>query len=163
MDINTISSALGSLGLTVNFVKNSIEKIKDAAVREKVEELLNTIIPLQSIILSLQSANSTLIKEKEALEHKLSEIEDWRQEASGYELKELVSGVYVYAKKKGVQTTEPIHYLCTKCYNERRKSILQRTRHDFDGMHYVCHSCSSEIIDYSKAMPIPKQKRGPIY
>jgi superfamily II helicase len=163
MDINTISSVLGSFGLTVNFVKNSIDKIKDVAVREKVQELLNTIIPLQSIILSLQSTNSTLIQEKDALEQKLREIENWNQEASSYQLKELAPGVYVYVKKKGVQTTEPIYYICAKCYKERKIYILQRTKHDYAGIHYICHSCSSEIIDYSKAIPLSKPKDGPKY
>lgn len=158
--MNTISAALPGLSLTTKFLKDSIGKIKDIAVREKVEELLNTIIPLQSFVISLQATNSSLIKEKETLEQKLREIEDWRQEASSYELTEIASGVYVYMKKKAVDSSEPVHYLCANCYNDRKKSILQRTRQSHGGMHYICHFCSSEIIDHSKAIPILQQQNN---
>ncbi len=89
MDIATISAALSSLSITSKFIKDSIEKIKDNAVREKVEELLNAIIPLMSQIISLQTLNSASIKEKEALEQKLKNIENWNEEAARYELEEL--------------------------------------------------------------------------
>lgn len=160
MDMSTISAALSSLNIVSKFIKDSIDKIKDDAIREKVEELLNAIIPLQSQIISLQALNSAGIQEKEVLEKKLRDIEDWRKEATRYELKELASGVYVYTIKETAKSSEPVHYLCAKCYNERKKSILQRTRQSLDGTHYVCHSCSSEIIDHSKAIPIPTAQLG---
>lgn len=160
MDIATISAALSSLSITSKFIKDSIEKIKDNAVREKVEELLNAIIPLMSQIISLQALNSASIKEKEALEQKLKNIENWNEEAARYELEELASGVYVYAIKEAAKSSGPVHYLCAKCYNDRKKSILQRTQHSYSGMHYVCHSCSSEIVDHSKAKPIPQQSNN---
>jgi len=153
MDMNTISAALTSLGLTAKFIRTSIEKITDEAVREKVQELLDAIISLQSLIISHQAEFSALRQEKEAIEQKLREIENWREEASRYELTEIASGVYVYAKKKTVESSEPLHYLCAKCYNERKKSILQRTQHSGMGIHYICHSCSSEILDHSKETP----------
>ena len=152
MDISTISAALSSLNVASKFIKGSIEKIKDEAVREKVEELLNAIIPLMSQIISLQTLNSASIKEKEALEKKLKDIEDWQKESIRYELKELASGVYVYGIKEAAKSSEPDHYLCAKCYNERKKAIIQRVLHSYDGMHYICHTCSSEIIDYSKVV-----------
>lgn len=160
MDMGTISAALTSLGLAAKFLKDSIEKIKDEAVREKVKELLDTIIPLQTYIISLNETISSLRKEKEAIEQKLREIEDWRQEAASYELVELASGVYAYMKKKTIPLSEPPHYLCAKCYNDRKKSILQRVRQSHAGMHYVCHSCSSEIIDHSNAKPFPTAEQA---
>ncbi len=153
MDMTTISATLASLNIASKFIKNSIEKIKDDAVREKVTEILDSIIPLQANIVSLYESNLTLIKEKETLEKKIMEIEDWQKEASRYELKELASGVYVYCIKETAKSSEPNHYLCAKCYNDRNKTILQRTSHSHAGVHYVCHSCSSEIIDHSQAKP----------
>lgn len=153
MDMNTISAALASLSLTANFVKKSIEKIKDDAVREKVQELLDTIIPLQSFVISLQTTVSTVNKEKEALEQKLREIENWRQEASSYELTQIASGVYTYTKKKTIESSEPVHYLCAKCYNDQRKSILQRVNKTMAGVKYICHTCKSEFLDHSQSSP----------
>ncbi len=153
MEIGTFSATLSSIGLATDFVKSSIDKIKDNAVREKVQELLNAIIPLQFQIMSLQAVNSALTKEKEDLEEELSKIKDWRTEASRYELKEIASGVYAYMKKTE-HSTEPAHYLCTRCYTEGKKSILQRTEKDFGGVHYLCFCCKSEIIDHSKALDL---------
>lgn len=120
VDLSTISAALSSLDIASKFSKHSIEKIKDGAVRVKVEELLNAVIPLQTHIITLQTMNSASITEKENLEKKLKEIEDWNKEASRYELKELASGVYVFGIKITAKSSEPPHYLCTKCYQERK-------------------------------------------
>lgn len=151
VDITAISATLASLNLASKFIKDSIEKIKDNAVREKVEELLNAIIPLQTHIISLQVVNSASIQEKEALEKKLREIEDWNKEAASYELKEIASGVYVYAIKPNSSVASPPHNLCAKCFQERKKSILQRVKKSMVGVTYACHSCKSEILDHSKS------------
>lgn len=155
MDMSTISTALASLNIASKFIKDSIEKIKDDAVREKVEELLNAIIPLQSQIISLQAMNSASIQEKEVLEKKLSDIEDWQKEATRYELKALASGVYVYTIKETAKSSEPVHYLCAKCYQERKKSILQRISKTMMGVTYICHTCKSAILDHSQSYSPP--------
>lgn len=151
MDIPTISAALASINLASQFIKSSIDKIKDNAVREKVEELLNSIIPLQIHIITFYEKYSTCAKEKENLEQKRRENEDWKQEASRYKLIELASGVYAYAKEKLMDDSEPHHYICAKCYSDRKKTILQRDSISHDGIHYKYDRCGSEIIDHSKA------------
>ena len=130
-------------------------QIKDTAVREKLEELLNAIIPLQSHIITLQAFNSDIVKEKEALEKKLREIEDWGTESLNYELNELASGVFAYKYKSGSTLSGPAYYLCANCFNiKRQKSILQRTGQDGLGIYYKCGNCGSEIIDHSKPISL---------
>jgi len=160
MDMTTISATLTSLGITAKFIKGSIEKIKDEAVREKVTELLDTIIPLQTAIISLNETTSSLRQEKEAAEQKLREIEDWRIEAASYKLTEVASGVYVYAKEKTTTSSEPYHYLCAKCYNDRKKSILQRISKTMMGIEYICHTCKSEILDHSQSYNPPSETQN---
>jgi hypothetical protein len=157
MDMAAISATLSSFGAVYGFVKDSTGKIKDSAVRKKVEDLLNSIIPLQTWIITLQEELSAALKGKEALQQKLRDLENWQQEAARYELKELASGVYVYALKEASRSSEPHHFLCAKCYNEGRKSILQRTGQFPSGLCFRCQSCSAEVIDHSKAIPMPQQ------
>jgi hypothetical protein len=139
-DPATISAFLTSLTFATKFVKASLEKIKDMAVREKVEELLNAIIPLQSHIIALQEANFACIKEKQNLENKLREVEKWAKELESYELNEPVSGTFVYIKKPESGHTGPVVYLCPKCFDaDHKKSILQVDR---GGYHY-CLNCKN--------------------
>ena len=114
-----------------------------------------------SEINSLQALHSTCIKEKETLEKQLKDIENWQKEASRYELKELASGVYIYGIKKTTQSSEPLHYLCTNCFDTKRhKSILQRTQQDVFGTHYKCNNCGSEILDYSHSYNPPPETQS---
>jgi len=142
VDFGTISAALTSLSLATKFVKGSLEKIKDEAVREKVEELLNAIIPLQSEIIALQEANLSYIKEIQNLEKKLREVEDWDKEAASHELKELSRGIFVYVKKPESGRTRPDVYLCANCFDSNhKKSILQMAGRGY----YRCPSCKNDL------------------
>jgi hypothetical protein len=139
LDMQTISAALTSLSLTTKFIKDSIEKIKDHAVREKVEELLNAIIPLQTHIITLQAMNSASVKEKEALEQKLREIEDWTKEKASHELDEVTAGVKVYVKKPKSEHSTPLVHYCPNCFDiHHKKSIIQLERATAAGNFYYC-------------------------
>ncbi|MGA2465516.1 MAG: hypothetical protein ABSH06_14310 [Thermodesulfobacteriota bacterium] len=142
----TISALLTSLSFAAKFVKDSLEKIKDLAVRKKVEELLNAIIPLQSHIIALQEGNFTCIKEKQNLENKLREIEDWAKEVSGYKLKALVPCVFVYVKKSESDDARPAVYFCPKCFDiHHKKSMLRLTSQGHDWTYFNCLNCKSDI------------------
>ena len=155
VDLTSISAFLTGLSATIKFIKGSLEKIKDMAVREKVEELLNAIIPLQSHIIALQDGYFTCIKEKQNLEDKLREIEDWRKESGGYELKPLIPGVFAYVKKSERGDTGPVVYFCTKCFDiDHKKSILQLRSETQYGRWYKCHNCNSEITTYRDPGPL---------
>jgi hypothetical protein len=143
-DPATISAFLTSLSFAAKFVKGSLEKIKDLAVREEVEKLLNAIIPLQSEIITLQEAYISHIREIQNLEKKLREIEDWRKEVECYELKELAPGVRVYVKKSQRGDSGPELYFCPQCFNiDHKKSMLQGS-HLIEGIiRYTCLNCEN--------------------
>lgn len=151
MDIATISAALSSIDIASKFLKGHIEQIKDSAVRGKLQELLDSIIPLYSEVMSLQLSNGTYIQKIAELEKKLREIEDWKTETLKYQLKELASGVYAYEQKPESNSTEPRYYLCPNCFDtKQQKSIFQRVTQDGRGTHYACHGCGNKICDHSK-------------
>jgi len=144
VDMVSISAFLSGLGVTIKFLQGSLEKIKDNAVREKVQELLNAIIPLQTMILSLQAENSAYIKEIQNLEEKLREIEDWKKESEGYELKEPAPGVRLYVKKSESGHAEPVMYFCPHCFDiHHKKSIIQFSS---KGYYYTCLNCKNNFM-----------------
>src|SRR5262249_40930367 len=49
----------------------------------------------------------------------------WDTEKQKYELKEVSPHAFAYVKRPGVETTEPVHWLCATCFEHSRRSILQ--------------------------------------
>ena len=144
VDFASISAALTSLGIAVKFLKGSIEKIKDTAVREKVEELLEAIIPLQSEIIALHGVNLSYIQKIEDLEKKLREIENWTKEVESHELKQVSEDVHVYVKKSEGSQTGPVVYFCPNCFDiQHKKSILQSST--MRGYTHTCLNCKSDF------------------
>ncbi len=129
----------------------SIKNITDdIELKAKTSELYNSIISLQNGIMSMQAENHSLLQENHSMSKKLMEIETWENEKSKYSLLEICSQVFVYARNQTDGSTEPSHWLCAKCYNQGIKSILQLKNQSVSGYYYICHSCNSEIRDYSK-------------
>ncbi|MBS1257056.1 MAG: hypothetical protein MAG551_00091 [Candidatus Scalindua arabica] len=94
------------------------------------------------------------------LEKKLQAVEDWSAQTNLYELHEVAAGVYVYALKNTADNSEPAHYLCATCFNNKKKSILQRKGKGMGGTYYICNECKAEINDHSNREIPPKQNPG---
>jgi len=70
--------------------------------------------------------------------------EKWDSEATRYELKEIVTGIFVYVLKPDHARTEPIHWLCPNCFQQRQKSILNKPH--VDHLNYHCRRCDLDIV-----------------
>lgn len=150
-----IQSAVVTLNAISALTKAVISSKVDAALREQAIETQSALIDLNNTIFSLQSQNQSLLREKDELEKRLIEMENWQSEAQKYTLIEMTEGVFVYALKPDHKTTSPAHWLCPNCYHNKKQSILQlgysRIRHKNT---FNCPSCGLELIDHSnKAMP----------
>ena len=136
-------------------IAKGISALKTEVERNQaVSKVLEVLLSVQNDALSMQEKQSLLLTEVDNLKKKISEFEKWSEIERQYELKEIASGVFVYTYKQSDVNREPMHWLCAKCYNERKKSILQRTRHVIAGIFYICHTCNSEINDHSKETPL---------
>ena len=76
-------------------------------------------------MMSIQSEYSKLLQSNDELRKKAVETETWNKERLNYELAEVSSGVLAYAYQKTANNQEPKHWLCTNCYENKKKSILQ--------------------------------------
>lgn len=161
-----ISAALTSIKSLIEIAKLTNDAKISSQVLQKTAELNATILTLQEKMMALHSDKDRLLQEKKELEQKIVQFEKWETEAGRYELKEIASGVFVYAVKPGGTLAEPAHWLCAHCYSNKCRSILQRGAITFEGTAYHCPNCKSEIIDHSKRISISPSaiaggRRGP--
>jgi len=143
MDITLLAT---SVSTAISLAKNITDVVGDASLKAKSIELLNTIIDLQSGILSLQTENHTLLQNKHSLEKKLMEIESWEKEKTKYELIKIGEGVHVFSLKPEYESSMPPHYICTTCYHDNKKSILVAEYISSDESKYVCPKCKKKKL-----------------
>jgi hypothetical protein len=145
MMIAEISSAIASiknLGDLIGHMKESSEKKKMAAAFADVQDKM---MGLQSKIIETSAALAAAEERAREAEKKCMQMEDWQHQASRYQLKEIVTGIYAYALKPGMEEGEPVHYLCATCYQKGKKSILQFEVRLGQSRVYKCHECASSI------------------
>lgn len=125
-------------------IEGILKTSKDANVSTKVRELNNVILPLQSQLLSIQNDQSDLLKIKDNIEKELVELKEWNKEKDRYELKKLTTGVFVYSPKQGIKPFIEDHWLCTNCYEDNKKSILQPMNVRMVDACHFCPTCKNK-------------------
>ena len=76
------------------------------------------------------------------LEKEIANFEKWQAESEKYELKEIYPGNFAYSFKTNVDgRSEPPHLICTTCFENRKKSIMQKS----SAVHMTCPVCKTMI------------------
>lgn len=121
--------------------------VRDMGVSTAVN---SAVIDLQEKILAARDEYSTLLGSVGELEAKLASFENWESEKQRYELKPHGERqALAYALKEGVDTTEPAHSICPDCYQQKKKSILQKERRSAGRLELlVCQVCGWEGITH---------------
>jgi Zn finger protein HypA/HybF involved in hydrogenase expression len=96
---------------------------------------------------------STLTERIRELEKQVAEFETWETDKQEYEMAVLQSGTIVYALKSDTPTTKAAHYICAKCYQNRKASLLQPVPRSgivstalSTPNKYRCPECNSEFL-----------------
>lgn len=150
MDIATMvtsTRAAYDIAKGISSLKSDVER------NESVAKVLEILLSVQSDALEMKEKHHLFLEEISDLKKQIMEFEKWSETEKQYELKELASGVLAYALKQTDESSNPFHLLCAKCYNDRKKSILQRVSKTMAGVKYICHTCKSEILDHSQETP----------
>ena len=132
-------SIINSLTKVAKIATKLVNIVKEVEAKQIAIDLQGYILSLQNDLLSMQSEQNNLLQIKNDLEKKLIEYENWDKIKSQYELKEITSGFFVYSPKQDSNLADPNHWLCTECFNNNKKSILQRKRSA-----YFCPKCKTE-------------------
>jgi hypothetical protein len=149
VDMTAIDGFVTSIRAAMEITK-AMKDVRDANLMQtKVFELTREIIAAQSYAMEAMSAQSTLLARNRQLEEKISALETWNAEKNRYYLKSIQTGVTVYALKEGMENGEEPHYLCPKCYNRGKKSILQKETQEVGRVPmWVCHDCGTDLIEH---------------
>jgi len=116
----------------------ALKDINDAATRNAA------VIELQGQILSAQMEQAKLVEHVSTLEKQIADFEKWDAEKQKYELKQISGlGAFAYMLKLEARGTEPPHWLCTQCYENRKKSVVQIFGEMGADSIYKCPGCTA--------------------
>lgn len=140
--------AIGTLlNLAITAGKGATEIAKDideltqspdvdtSELKELVSRLLDRLIGMQAQQLAMRSA----LAEFEENQKRLDRFE---QQASRYALVQTDFGAFVRELKPGDQAGEPVHCVCTACYDRQVISRLQPIAHNTLG----CPTCKATFL-----------------
>lgn len=157
-DMALIGGLANSLNIAVNISKLAIGLRDQALIQEKIVELTSEIMSAQQSAISAIATQTTLTERVRDLEKQIMDMEAWETEKQRYEMKIAARGATVYAVKEDARGAEPPHWICTNCYQQRKKSILQAAEHgepgpDFQTRAWRCVTCGSGIRVPSRTSP----------
>ena len=115
-----------------------LKDINDATVRNVA------VIALQEQILSAQMQQAELIERVGQLEKEVAAFDKWDSEKEKYDLKTVAStGMLAYMLKPDARSSQPPHWICTNCYQNRKPSIVQYFDSAGRDLIFKCHDCTA--------------------
>lgn len=123
-DAQQVAGALGSLKAAADIAKAVMGAKVDFAVKEQVMSIQQSLLEAQQTMLAMQEALADANQRARQAEDALVAANDWAKEKERYKLFSPYAGAVVYAMKESEAHGEVPHYICTNCYEQRRKSIL---------------------------------------
>lgn len=145
--IAEINIGYASLKAALDIAKG-LNAVADAvALNDAKIGLQGAIIEAQSSLLSAQEAQTVNLKRIDQLEQEIVQLKDWQTEKQRYELKDTGQGTLAYTLRTGMEDGEPQHWLCPSCFQQGRKSMLQREQLSVGRVETLyCHLCGADIL-----------------
>jgi hypothetical protein len=151
-DLSAIGAALASFNTLKNIAQTMMGLHDTKALQAKVIEFNNAIIDAQTKIFLVNEERSALLERVSDLEKQVADLEAWETTKQRYELKKTPGGGLAWFLKQDAQSTQPPHQICTKCYEERKRSILQPEGRSGPAVQMgkpaklYCPACSSKVL-----------------
>ena len=108
-----------------------------------IAEMNETILSAQSTAIAAQAAQMSQFQRIRSLEQEITNLRDWDVEKSRYKLVQISDSVAAYAyllRQEAAPDGEPLHYICTQCYQDKVKSIIQ---YDRTMRRHICPKCQT--------------------
>ena len=152
-DFSTAVRLVSDIGKTAKRLADTREEVK---VNEVAIQLQGIVLDLQTEMMMVQSNYQNVLGANEDLKKQLVQHEQWEKDKERYELKFVGNATFVYSLKPGIDPIQPHHWLCTNCYKDGKKSILQRL--DRGAPMMFCPSCKTEIRPHDWPVWVPARK-----
>src|SRR6266481_191250 len=162
MDMGSIAAALGGLKTAGEIAKALLQLKSDVERQGKVIELQSVILAAQTSAIAAQSDQYSMLEEVRALKEEVARVKAWETTKERYELAEVAPQILVYVLKPNSQPPEPPHWICTKCYEDQKRSIIQVKSKGSSTIWYICFECKSEFHITTPGGGTPQVvRRGP--
>ncbi len=158
--MSLIQGTITSLKFAGDIAKGILELKSLTDVQGKVIELQSAILSAQSSALSANADQASMVDEIRALKEEIARVKAWESQKQRYQLTPFRNGPgVVYALKESMSNSEPPHWICTKCYEEGKRMILQpATINGF--VHIVCPSCKLDMPTGMRGIGAPEYANG---
>lgn len=113
-------------------------------VQAKAIELNQQILAAQHELFAANASQSALVERIRELERQVMQMKDWEAQKQRYQLKAPFARSLVYALQKAMSNGEPPHYLCTRCYEDGKRSILQNALSS-QWTVFACSICKTQV------------------
>ena len=160
--LSALLAAIPSLAKAGADIANASDEAKRNA---QLIEFQQAIIGLQTNIGLIQGENAALVKRNRELENQLAELQAWGTEKNRYFLVAPWRGSVVYALRESESNSEIPHLICTNCYQNGKKSILNMKQSRERLTYFGCPVCKAEVqtefngtvkVKYAEAYPEPE-------
>lgn len=160
MDMSLIQGTITGLKTASDIAKGFLELKSITDVQAKVIDLQSAILSAQSSALAANSDQAAMVEKIRALKEEVARVKAWEAQKQRYQLTQFRNGPgVVYALKESMSNAEPPHWICTKCYEEGKRMILQpATNNGF--IHIVCPSCKFDIPTGMRGIGAPEYANG---
>jgi cell division protein FtsB len=144
-DLIAIGQGLASIK-TLSDIAHTAFGLRDSAkLLEAKVEFNRQLFAVQTALATAQSEQAELTQAIHDLEKEIADLEAWDAEKEKYELKQISNvGTVAYMLKPDARGIEPPHWLCTNCYQNRKRGIIQYYGHIGASLHFRCSSCPAE-------------------
>ena len=118
-----------------------------------VVEIQRLVLDGNANLMAAQQSHSEALNRVDDLEKEILRLKDWSAEKQNYQLKSIDPSGFAYMPKPGMNDGQPPHWLCTNCFEQAQKSILQLkgTVGQFSTHH--CNRCSGQMAVYARRSP----------
>lgn len=156
-DMATLQSAISSLQTAGQIAKAMSELTASIELKAKVIDLQSTILAAQNSALAAHSDQFAMIERIRNLEKEIANVKAWAEEKKRYKMMPPWGNsiLVVYGLKESSKGTDPPHWICAKCYDDGRRTILNPKKGS-NNMLLHCPTCRTDMETEYRHLPAPQ-------
>ncbi|AZR58590.1 hypothetical protein [Eikenella corrodens] len=144
--LSSIASAFAVLKQASDVLQSFQNAKTEMEIHQKTTELYGIISSIYPELISTQEAHAAAKSRIAELEGEIARQKDWEAEKQRYTLHQHPLGALTYRLKEAQPDGAPVYDLCTNCYQEGIKSILQYAGASGFVVRHQCPRCHTEFL-----------------